>query len=98
VVRHFKQSYSDTGQNSILEQVSTVQLFPCYIEEIERLALEGSCTKEEIQGVLKGFAKDKSHGPDGWTVEFFLLYFDLVGMIFLRLWRSQGGRALWKDL
>jgi hypothetical protein len=22
--------------------------------------------------VLKGFAKDKSPGPDGWTVDFFL--------------------------
>jgi len=29
--------------------------------------------------ILKAFAKDKSPGPDGWTVEFFLHYFDLVG-------------------
>jgi hypothetical protein len=30
-------------------------------------------------GGLKGFTKEKSLGPDGWTVEFYLHYFDLVG-------------------
>ena len=33
----------------------------------------------EVEAVLKGFKKDKSHGPDGWHVEFFLAFFDLVG-------------------
>jgi hypothetical protein len=28
---------------------------------------------------LKVFAKDKSPGPDGWTVKFFIHFFDLVG-------------------
>jgi hypothetical protein len=59
VVRHFKLSYSDIGQNSILEQVSTTQLFPCFIEELDYLSIEESCTKEEIQGVLKGFSRKK---------------------------------------
>jgi hypothetical protein len=42
------------------------------------ITLESPCTTEEIKEVLKGFTKDKSPGPDGWTVEFFLNYFDLV--------------------
>jgi hypothetical protein len=29
--------------------------------------------------VLKGFSKDKSPGLDGWTVEFFIHFFNLVG-------------------
>jgi hypothetical protein len=33
----------------------------------------------EIREVLKLFAKDKSSGPNGWTVEFFSHFFDLVG-------------------
>ena len=33
----------------------------------------------EVEAVLKGFNKDKSPGPDGWPVEFFLAFFDLVG-------------------
>ena len=33
----------------------------------------------EILAVLKGFSKDKSPETDGWMVEFFLSFFDLVG-------------------
>ena len=33
----------------------------------------------DIEGVLKGFKKDKSPSPDGWLVEFYLHFFDLVG-------------------
>ena len=33
----------------------------------------------KLEVVLKGFKKDKSPGPDGWPVEFFLAFFDLMG-------------------
>ena len=33
----------------------------------------------EVEAVLKGFKKDKSPGPDGWPVKFFLAVFKLVG-------------------
>ena len=34
---------------------------------------------DEIHIVLHKFAKDKSLGPDGWTIEFFLAFFDILG-------------------
>ena len=34
---------------------------------------------EEVELALKYFKKDKSPGPDGWPVEFFLAFFDLLG-------------------
>jgi hypothetical protein len=49
-----------------------VRLFPRMVKEEEVVALEKPCTKEEILEVLKGFTKDKSLGPNGWTVEFYL--------------------------
>jgi hypothetical protein len=49
------------------------------VTEEDSLLLERICTKEELLNILKAFTKDKSPGPDGWTVEFFLHYFDLVG-------------------
>jgi hypothetical protein len=36
-------------------------------------------TLAEIQSTLKGFSASKIPGSDGWTVEFFLAFFDLVG-------------------
>jgi hypothetical protein len=35
-------------------------------------------TKQEILDILKLFAVDKSPGPDGWTVEFYTKFFDVV--------------------
>ena len=40
--------------------------------------LENLVTKEEVLEVLKEFMKDKSPGPEGWTVEFYLHFFELV--------------------
>jgi hypothetical protein len=45
----------------------------------EARALNNPCTLEELHQVLKGFKKEKSPGPDGWTVELYLHYFDLMG-------------------
>ena len=36
-------------------------------------------TLAEILSTLKGFSASKIPGPDGWTIEFFLSFFDLMG-------------------
>jgi hypothetical protein len=48
------------------------------------LELVDPVTLSEILSTLKGFTASKSPGPDGWTVEFFLAFFDLLGN---ELWR-----------
>ena len=35
---------------------------------------------EEVENTLKGFALDKSPGLDGWTMEFYLHFFNMLGM------------------
>ena len=40
---------------------------------------------EELEATLKWFKKDKSPGLDGWTIEFYLAFFDLLGQDFLRV-------------
>jgi hypothetical protein len=49
------------------------------VQEEEITTLEMVVSMEEILEVLKGFSKDKSLGPNGWTIEFFLFFIDLVG-------------------
>jgi hypothetical protein len=78
-IKYFKTFFRDTGHNSIVDQINSVRLFPSFVREDELLLLEKVVSKDEIYEILRGFAKDKSPGPDGWTVEFFLSFFELVG-------------------
>ena len=36
-------------------------------------------TIDELLKILHSFQKDKSLGPDGWPVEFYIGFFDLIG-------------------
>ena len=48
---------------------------------------------DEVQKVLSKFSKDKSPRPDGWTVDFFLDLFDILGKYLLdvaELSRNKG--------
>jgi len=66
------------GHNLIKDQIASVRLFPRMVSEEEFQLLEKSFTSEEVLEVLKGFTKDKSPGPDEWTVEFFLHFYEMV--------------------
>jgi hypothetical protein len=46
---------------------------------LDTMFFERPCTKEELLEVLKAFANDESLGLDGWMVEFFIHFFDLIG-------------------
>jgi hypothetical protein len=62
----------------IVDQVESVRLFPRMVIDEELVVLEKPVSEKEILEVLKGFPKEKSPGPDGWSVEFFIFFFDLV--------------------
>jgi hypothetical protein len=49
------------------------------VNDDEASSLYDPVNLEEIKDVLTLFKKDKSPGPDGWTVEFFTYFFYLVG-------------------
>eukprot|EP00253_Pinus_taeda_P002680 PITA_02680 len=57
----------------------TTQIFPRFIEENEAEELSIPVTKEEVEAAMRNMAKDKSPGPDGWTVELFIHFFDQIG-------------------
>jgi hypothetical protein len=51
----------------------------------DSIQIDCPCTKLKIWEVLKHFEKNKSPSPDGWTVEFFTHFFDLLGDDLLEL-------------
>ena len=78
-VKFFKSFYEKGGQDHIVDQVNTTGLFVPLVHDEEMVLLERLCTKLELWEVLNSFARDKSPGPDGWTMEFFLHFFELMG-------------------
>eukprot|EP00253_Pinus_taeda_P011881 PITA_11881 len=57
----------------------TVHSFPRFVEEDEAEDLLIPVTKEEVEAAMKLMGKDKSPGPDGWTIELFLHFFEQIG-------------------
>jgi len=55
------------------------QLFPRFVDEEDNIILMEEVSEEELKEVLHSFQKDKSRGPNGWTIEFFLGLYDIMG-------------------
>ena len=76
---YFKSSYKAQGDLSIISQMDLIQKYPRMFDEVDGHKLYDPVTLKEIHNTLKGFEHSKSPGPDGWTVDFFLHFFDLIG-------------------
>ena len=78
-VNYFKHLFKAPGEATIAEVIRVAQVFPWFIEEEDNEFLMAPITKEEVESVLKLMQKEKSPGPDGWTVEFFQHFFEFIG-------------------
>jgi hypothetical protein len=80
VATHFFKSFYEANQHLTLqEQVHVAQLYPHTVTLEDSANLDSPCTLQEVLLALKSFNTDRSPGPDGWTVEFYLHFFDLIG-------------------
>ena len=52
---------------------------------MEKEAFTSSVTILEVERALKLFKRDKAPGPDGWPIEFYLTFFDLLGPLLVNL-------------
>ena len=83
-LRHFSHIFRDDKQTCILAQLKVVMLYPSMLFTEEACCFIENVSISEIEGALRSFKKDKSSGPDGWPVEFFLHFFDLLGRDLLK--------------
>ena len=77
--QHFGGLFQDDDSTNLEDQLKVIILFPTLTVEEDVDRFLDPITSQEVEAVLKGFKKDKSPRPDGWPVEFFLTFFDLVG-------------------
>jgi ribonuclease HI len=75
---HFKTFFKASPAPSLAAQTTTARLFPRMISPEEANLIHSPCSKEELLAVIKSFKREKSPGPDGWSVELFLHFFDLM--------------------
>ena len=75
---YFKNAYKAQGDLSIISQLELIQKYPRMFGEEAGNKLFDPVSLKEIHTTLKGFELSKSPGPDGWMVEFFLHFFDLM--------------------
>ena len=71
-------SRDSTTQDDHDEYIQDLSL-PCRLSDEERDNMEGRLTYEECKKVLETFQNDKSPGEDGFTVEFYNFFFELLG-------------------
>jgi hypothetical protein len=76
---HYKSFYGANDHTLLQDSVRVASLFPRSVTLEDTHLMDNPCSLQEVRDVLKSFAKDKIPGPDGWTVEFFLHFFELVG-------------------
>jgi hypothetical protein len=79
VVGFFQNIFKAQENLTITNQLAVLRHYPRMFSEEEGNKIEELVTLEEIIYTLKGFSASKRPGSDGWTVEFFLAFFDLVG-------------------
>jgi hypothetical protein len=61
-----------------MEKLEVSNLFKKMIQDEDLISFHEPVKSEEIKKVLDHFKRDKSPGPDGWTMEFFISFFDFV--------------------
>jgi hypothetical protein len=78
-VCYFKIFYKAKENSNVSELVRLSSLYPKMVTEDEAELLFKPVTLEELKSTLENFKKERSPGPDGWTTEFFIFFFDLMG-------------------
>ena len=85
VVSHFRKLFATQPGVSIAKIIKMVGFFARFIDHQGNEALMQEVSATKLLATLKLFQRDKSPGPDGWSVEFYLGFYDLFGVDLLKV-------------
>jgi hypothetical protein len=83
--KYFQNLFKTETQASIEEVAQVAQFFPRFFDEADNRLLMEEFTEKELLEVLHSFQKDKILGPDGWTIDFSLGCYEVLGPNFLNM-------------
>lgn len=69
----------------MVDIINAAGRFPRCVNDDDVEELTVIVTAGKLEGTLKWFKKDKSPGPDGWTIEFYLAFYELLGNDLLKV-------------
>jgi hypothetical protein len=78
-VEYFQNLYKDQPKLAITDQLAVLKNYPRMFTKEDNIRMVEPVTSAEILSTLKDFKSSKSPGPNGWTMEFFLAFFDQLG-------------------
>jgi hypothetical protein len=84
-IKYFKNFFKPYIHDITEEQVRVENLYPKMLDINEAEELYKHVTLTELEAILKMFKKEKSPGPDGWSVELYLHFFEIMGKDLLDL-------------
>lgn len=76
---HFNHIYQEPPNATLVEVIKVAQLFPRFVDQETAMELNMEVSMGELKATLKWFKYDKSPRPDGWSVEFYTAFFDILG-------------------
>lgn len=78
VVHYFQKAY-DKNDNILAEDlIWGIEPYPTMYEDEQNDDFYKEVTNKKLLNVLKSFKSDKSLGPDGWTIELFTHFFEIL--------------------
>jgi len=74
----FQIKIKESIRINIVEIVSLSSYFPRFTNEDQNLDLMAKVKKGDMEKLVDSFQKDKSLGPDGWPIEFYLGFYKML--------------------
>ena len=82
---HFRNLYKQPPGSTIVDIINIAGNFPKFVNEDEAEALYDPVTPGELECTLKWFKKEKSPGPDDWSIKFYIALYELLSHDLLRV-------------
>jgi hypothetical protein len=89
-VKHFHTIFQEQTHHNVDVVLRLLSYFPTLVDEEDNQAIYNEILKEELQAMIASFKKDKSLGPNDWTVEFFKSFFYIMGDDLLHVVEDNG--------
>ena len=77
--KHFQTLFKDDRRENLANIIKLDLYFPSFVEEENNQNIFAEVPKTELRDTMKRVQKYKILGPDGWTIKFYLGFFDLIG-------------------